>query len=136
MKPRNFKLNSDYLTIANVENKSYTISVPAGTVPAGGSYTLEYTLQCRAISQAITRTYIHHSSWDNPNLWGVGTFGVVGWKNNDTNQDIFEYIMVSTPTDSTIKVSLELHDYDGTGATVPEHTIKLKAFRFKVPNVF
>lgn len=133
MKPSDFKLNSDYLTIANVENKAYSITVPLVVMPSSGSYTLSYNLQCKPIKQSITRIYMHHSSWSDANLWGVGTFGVIGWKANG-NQDVYENVVISTPNDSTIKVSIELQG--SSGITVPTHTIKLRVFRFKVPNVF
>ena len=134
MKPSNFKLISDYLTIANVENKTINVNIPGGVTPSGNVYTVSYTFQCKPISQSITRAYIHHSSWSNPNLWGLGTHAIIGWTNGN-NEGIFEEVVISTPTDSTIRVDIQFQGYQWASVNVPAHTLTIKAFRFKVPNV-
>lgn len=131
MRPRDFILNSDYLTLANVENRTYTASV-SGVIPSNGLYTATFDFACKNSPQTITRAYMHHSKWQNQNAWGVGRFGDTTWE--DGNNAFYERMFVSTPSDNTIRLSVEIQ---GTvGATIPTHEIIVKVFRFKVPNVF
>lgn len=133
MKPSDFILNSDYLTLANVENRTYTATIAGAVIPTSGSYTLSYTFPCKAVGQTITRAYMHHSVWNNSSIWGVGRSGSTSWRNS-SNEAIQETYLVTTPTDSTIKLTVALSG--DAGAIVPSHTITIKVFRFKVPNVF
>ena len=133
MKPSDFTINSDYLTLANVENRTYTATVSGAVIPSGGAYTLDYTFPCKAVGQTITRACMHHSVWNDSSLWGVGRSGSTAWTTSN-NESIYESFLLTTPSDSTIKLSIRI---SGTaGAIVPAHTITIKVFRFKVPNVF
>ena len=133
MKPNDFILNSDYLTLANVENRTYTATISGAVIPSSGGYALDYTFPCKAAGQTITRACMHHSTWNNTSIWGVGTSGSTTWKNS-SNKTIDEAFILTNPTDSTIKLSVYLRG--DAGAIVPSHTITIKVFRFKVPNVF
>lgn len=132
MKPSNFYLNSDYLTLANIDKLNFTATITGAVLPSSGQYTIEYTFNCKNVGQTISRFYMHHSLWDDPDLWGVGRFGSMAWKQGSA--DVYEDFLILTPTNSTIKLKIFL---SGTADThVNQHTIKIKAFRFKVPNVF
>lgn len=133
MKPSNFKLNTDYLTLANVENLTFKVSIPSVQIPNSGLYTAEYTKNCKNLPIAITRACMHHSTWSNPSLYGVGRYGTIVFENS--NQDVFnERVHLSTPNGSTLKLTIELQGTVGT--TAPAHTVTVKVFRFRVPNVF
>ncbi|MBR3254232.1 hypothetical protein IKF88_00660 [Candidatus Saccharibacteria bacterium] len=132
MKPNDFILNSDYLTLANVENKTYTVTVPTATIPSSGKYTATYNFNRDNIAQTFTRFYIHHSTWPNQKLWGMGPDGWSVFTHNGNRLE--ERMYVSTPTDGTIKLRIQVTG--NVGATIPTHTITIKAFRFKVPNLF
>lgn len=132
MRPRDFILNSDYLTLANVENRTYTATVPSTVIPSGGLYSVTFNFTCKNVPKTITRAYMHHSKWQNQNAWGVGRLGDTIWE--DGNNMFYERMFVSTPSDNTIRLTVEIQ---GTvGATIPMHEIIVKVFRFKVPNVF
>ena len=133
MKPNDFKLNTDYLTLANVENLTWTISVPTVTLPAGGLYSATYTFHCQNVPLCITRSQMHHSTWDNATLWGVGRFGETIFKNS-SNNNFLERMHLTTPTGDTLQFKIELQGTPNT--TAPAHTIIVKVFRFRVPNVF
>lgn len=132
MKPSDFKLNSDYLTLANVENRTYSATIAAAIIPHDGIYTASYTFSCKSVDQAITRACMRHSKWNNQSIWGVGTSGYTAWEDN--GHFIDETYIISTPNSSTVKLDIQLRG--DAGINVPAHTITLKVFRFKVPNVF
>lgn len=130
MRPSDFRFNSDYLTLANIENLSFEGYISGGVMPSGEIITRTFTFSCKNIPQTITRVYIHHSEWE-PTVWAIGRYGSTGWSKNGNTYT--ERIFVSTPTDSTIKLQVELQG--PSGSSIPAHTIYVKAFRFKVPDV-
>lgn len=132
MRPRDFAINSDYLTIANIENDTFTATIPSGVVPSGQIYSTDFTFTYKNIPQTITRAYMHHSKWQDETIWGVGKYGDTNWKSGNTI--FYERMFITTPTDSTVKLHIEIQA--PTGTTIPNHTITIKIFRFKVPNVF
>lgn len=132
MKPSDFSLISDYLTLANIENRTYTASIPGAVLPSSGEYTVDFTFNCTPSKQTITRAYMNHSKWNNANLWGVGREGSTSW--NEGNEQVTEDMYITTPTDSTIKLFVRIQG--NANVNISSHTIKIKVFRFKVPNVF
>lgn len=132
MRPNDFIMNSDYLTIANVENNTYEVTIPGGQILPSGLYTATFNLSRSNISQTFTRVYIHHSKWDNPSLWGIGSTGDTIFEDN--GRSFYERIFVTTPADNTLRLKVEVQG--DANAMVPSHKITIKAFRFKVPNVF
>ena len=133
MKPSDFKLNTDYLTLANVENLTLNVAVPASQIPNSGTYTINNTYKCKNIPIAITRACMHHSTWANDSLYAVGRAGQVEFK--DSSQNVYhERIRLTTPNGDTLGVKIDISGTAGT--TAPAHTITIKVFRFRVPNVF
>ena len=133
MKPSDFRLNSDYLTLANIENLTFTAYVPSVTLPNNALYSTTFNFSCKKTPKTMLRTYVHNSTWAEPNLWGIGTTGG-NLLENASSDLFFERFFISTPTNGTIRLSVEIQ---GTaGKTFPAHQITIKAFRFKVPNVF
>ena len=132
MRPNDFIMNSDYLTLANIENCTFEAFVPGGPIPASGLYTAEFNFKYQNIPQTISRTYIHHSMWSNPNLWGIGSHGDSTF--SDGGGTFYERMFVSTPANDTVNLRVEIQGTNG--ATIPAHTVTIKVFRFKVPNLF
>lgn len=132
MRPNDFILNSDYLTLANIENKTFAVAVPGGVIPSDGIYTATFDMSWQNISGTLVRIYIHHSKWAEPNLWGIGAYGDTTY--TDNGNYFYERMFVTTPTDKTVRLSVEIQGDVGT--TIPSHTVTIKAFRFKVPNLF
>ena len=132
MRPSDFKLNSDYLTLANIENLTFTASIPSTTLPSSGLYSATFNFSCKNIPKVMTRSYMRCSNWSEPNLWGVGASG--GNLLENGSDAFYERMFVATPTNGVIRLSVEIQG--GVGKTIPAHEITVKVFRFKVPNVF
>ena len=132
MKPSDFSLISDYLTLANIENREFTADIPGAVLSNAGLYTVNFNFSVKAQPQTITRAYMHHSKWHNANLWGVGRFGDTDWY--EGTHYIIERMFLTTPNDSTVKLAVEIQGDPGT--SISSHSIKIKVFRFKVPNIF
>jgi len=137
MKPDDFDLNSDYLTLANVDNYAETITVPAVTVPAGGKYKFNYDITAKKpIKATFVRMCVHHNKWSDSTIWGVGGFGSTAWMDN--GHRIVETMNSYSLSDNKIRFTstISLDPASSSNVTVPAHTIKVRISRFKIPNVF
>ena len=127
MKPSDFILNSDYLSIAQVDSRTLEFTIPSGSV-AVNSYTiqnLDFTVP--VINGAINRILI---SKDGSN-YCVGSL-LNFWPSEYVRGDIY----ISRQSSNTIRVTVSYQNYGQSTQTYPSATFSIKITSFTSPNVF
>lgn len=133
MRPSDFILNSDYLSIAQVSSNKYDITVGAGSLTVNNSSTQNFDFNTSAQTGIIDRVSISKDG---------GSFRIGSnmtfyptWQSdlsNNVRGDLFVYRIDKTH----IRVQIILQNY-GTGtSTYPSMTFSIKVSSFRPPNVF
>lgn len=135
MKPSNFILNSDYLSIAQTGSNNYTFTIPAGSITANNylerNFDFSTTAQAATIDNVIIKkdsdNYIHGDY-----MWIQPTSTVDGV--------IAGFVRVFRPNGTTLRAQIVLENYSYTypGVTLnyPSMTFTIRVSSFKVPNAF
>ena len=133
MKPSDFKLNSDYLSIAQVNSKTYNVVVGAGTLAVDGYSSQNFDFTTPAQIGAVDRILINKDG---------GSFRVCSsmtfypsWTSDKSNRvrgDIFVFRTSKT----NLRVKVVLDNYGEGVSTYPNMTFQIKVSSFNSPNVF
>lgn len=132
MKPSNFILNSDYLSIARAEFDTYTVSFSSGTIAAGAFISLNKNVSASATAGAIDRVAISKDNGD----YTLGNYKTITavW---DSSNKVVGTIHVNRASTTTLKVELELQNLRSDAqSTYPAMSFTIKLSRFLPPNVF
>lgn len=124
-KPSNFILNSDYLTLAQYGETSYTIYVPAGNTSVALNMTRNFTVPSQ--TGALDRVLI---SVDGQTT--VGTAADFQLSSLDIGGGIIQVYRISS---SVMQAKIYSLSY-GVTADYPAHTITIQVACFKPPNIF
>ena len=134
MKPNDFTLNSDYLSIAQVSSNTYDVYVGGGTLQPGGYTEQNFDFTIKNEIGAIDRVLISKDGGSyrlgkQMSLFPTwtGTEKVAGW------------LMVYRTSGSNLRAQLVLENYSedmSITASYPSMTFKIKVSSFKPPNVF
>lgn len=127
MKPSEFILNSDYLSIAQVGSKTYDLTIGAGSITLGNYTEQNIDFQAQAIAGAVSRVMIAKDG-GNYRLGSSMTF----YPTSEIRGDI----QVFRQTASTIRVKVTLQNYGQGTSSYPSMTFKIKVSSFMPPNVF
>ena len=133
MKPSDFILNSDYLSIAQTSSNTYNVTVGAGSLTLNGHSVQNFDFNTKAQTGTIDRILISKDGGSfrvGSSLTFYPTWS--GDYSNNVRGDVFVY-----RTDKTnIRVQVILQNY-GTGtSTYPNMTFAVKVSSFRPPNVF
>lgn len=127
MKPSNFILNSDYLSIAQVSSNTYTLTIAAGTL-TGNNYTEQNTdFKIRAQQGASDRIMISKDG---------GDYKVGSYQQLEPATDIYGFIRLSRTSADTIQAKVVLENYSASTNSYPAMTFSIKVSSFRPPNVF
>ena len=133
MKPSDFILNSDYLSIAQTSSNKYDIVVGAGSLTPNNTSTQNFDFSTTAQTGAIDRIMISKDG-DSFRIGSNMTFYPT-WQgdfSNNVRGDLFVYRIDKTH----IRAQVILQNY-GTGtSTYPTMTFSIKVSSFRPPNVF
>ena len=132
MRPNDFILNSDYLSIAQIDNSTYTITIGAGTLqpyPQTGwisTQTFDFTIPSQ--QGIIDRILIKKDSSDY----------ALGSKLSFTaSANVSGYVNVYRASKTKLRVDVTLNNIDNANpSSYPNMTFKVKVARFYPPNVF
>jgi hypothetical protein len=122
-KPSDFKLNTDYLALAQVSGAEYVAVFPSETFPGGQAYDRTRDFILPAVKGAIDRILISCNGGD----YTIGSAVVFSSKLR---------VFVYRPDASTIRIRLHEYNVSSGGYAMPMQTIKIKVSSFKPPNVF
>ena len=127
MKPNDFILNSDYLSIAQVSSNSYTVSIAAGNL-AGNAYTeQDFDFTIRTQKGASDRIMINKDS---------GRYYLGSYRQIEPATDVYGFVQAYRTEANKLHVKVVLENYSDTTSAYPAMTFKLKVSSFRPPNVF
>lgn len=128
MKPSDFTMNSDYLSIAQTARNEYTVYVGGGTLVQDAYSTQNFDFASTEPKGAVDRVYIKKDS-------GNYTLGALMAIFPAT--DVWGSVRVyrTSATNLRVQVVLENHALSGS-VSYPAMTFKIKVASFEPPNVF
>lgn len=133
MKPSDFILNSDYLSIAQTGRQTITASIAAGTLTPG-NYTeqnLDFTV--RALAGAVDRIMIKKDSGE----FQVGAYQRLEIYTSDTPYTrIVGFVSVFRTSATNMRLQLVLENVTPNTVTYPAMTFTVQVTSFRPPNVF
>lgn len=128
MKPSDFVLNSDYLSIAQIDSNTYSLTVNSGSIAGqGGSVERDYDFIARAQAGAVDRVLIKKDT---------GRYYVGSYRALNPATDIYGFISVYRTSSTNIRAQVVLENYSASTATYPSMTFSIKVTSFAPPNVF
>lgn len=131
MKPSDFILNSDYLSIAQVGSNEYNVNVGAGSLQINSYTDQNFDFATSAQKGSIDRILI---SKDGGN-YRLGSYMTVAptWSGNNR---VLGFIEVYRTSSTNIRAKVVLENYGSGTSTYPNMTFKIKVSSFRPPNVF
>lgn len=132
MRPSDFRLTTDYLTIANVDKFQQTVTVPPFTITPGQAYTTSIELAVPSSPGCFIQTYIHHDSWQNPKIWGAGNGGTIL---NVDGTAVYVSILTYLVASDRIRIDFFIDADTEQNVDVPMQSVQFKFVRFKIPNL-
>lgn len=132
-KPSKFTLNSDYLSIAQVDSHTYTVYVGGGSL-AQGSYT-EQNFDFTTTSQqgAVDRILI---SKDGGNYRLGSYMNLIPTWSSSYDNNVMGFLQIFRTSSTNIRAQLVLNNAGSGTSTYPAMTFSIKVSSFKPPNVF
>lgn len=127
MKPSDFILNSDYLSIAQISSNTYTVTTGAGTLQPNAFTEQNFNFAIRNQSGASDRVLISKDGGD----YRLGSYLQL---NPATN--IYGFIHVFRTTGGNIRAQLVLENQSANATSYPAMTFTIKVSSFRPPNVF
>lgn len=127
MKPSNFILNTDYLSIAQISSGNHTVTVPAGTLAAGASTEQNSNFSVTAQAGAVDRVLISKDG---------GRYYVGSYRQINPAGTIYGFVNVFRTSTNNIRVQVVLENQSGSSATYPAMVFGIKMSSFAPPNVF
>ena len=128
MKPNDFTMNTDFLSIAQTGRHKFTVVVPGGTVPAGGQVDTSYDLSIPSQKGAIDQMLIRQDS---------GNYLVGHAYSIYKNSDAIGTLRADRTTPSNLHVSVQINNlFSSSSLTYPTMTFTIKVNTFLPPNVF
>lgn len=132
MKPSNFTMNSDYLSIAQTSSNEYTAYFGGGTLPGGGYIETGADFAIQAEKGAIDQIMISKDGGD----FMVGSYERLEWSTSNPYRRIVGFLDVSRTSPSNLHARLILENVSPDSYSYPAMTFKIKVSSFKPPNVF
>ena len=128
MKPSDFILNSDYLSIAQTSSNSYSLTVSGGSITGqGGSVERNFNFSAPAQTGAIDRVLISKDG---------GRYYVGMYRGINPTTDVYGFISVYRTSANNIRAQVVLENYSASTTTYPTMTFSIKVSTFQPPNVF
>lgn len=133
MKPSDFILNSDYLSIAQTDRRTFTASIGAGTLTPGSYTEQNFDFTVKALPGAVDRVMIKKDAGE----YHVGTYERLEIYTSDTPYTrIVGFVSVFRTSATNIRMQFVLENVSTTNATYPNMLFTIKVTSFRPPNVF
>ena len=131
MKPSNFILNSDYLSIAQTSTNEYTVYVGGGTLQINQYTRQNFDFNTTSQKGTIDRILIKKDGQN----YLVGSYMDIypSWSGDN---NVAGYLHVFRTSATNIRAELVLDNMSAGAATYPSMTFKIKVSSFRPPNVF
>ena len=127
MKPSDFILNSDYLSIAQVSSNTFTLAIGAGSL-TGNNYTeRNIDFKIRAQKGACDRILISKDG---------GRYYIGSYRQLNPNTDIYGFIQLARTSADNLRAKVVLENYSTSTESYPTMTFSIKVSSFRPPNVF
>ena len=133
MKPSDFKLNSDYLSIAQVNSKTYNITVGAGSLTINSYTEQNFDFTTTAQEGAVDRILIKK---DNGSYMLGSYMTLIPTWSSDFSNNVSGFIQVYRTSKTNLRAKLVLQNYGQGTSTYPNMAFSIKVCSFKAPNVF
>lgn len=128
MKPNDFTMNTDFLSIAQIGKHNFSVVLPAGTVPAGGQNIQSYDLSIPKQKGAIDQMLIKR---DSGNYMVGHAFSI--YKNGAA----IGILRADRTTASNLHVEIQINNlFSSSALSYPAMTFTIKVSVFIPPNVF
>lgn len=133
MRPSDFILNSDYLSIAQVDSKTYDVTVGAGSLVFQGVTEQNFDFNTTAQAGAVDRILISKDGGS----YRLGSYMTLipVWE-SDFSNNVVGFLNVYRTSRTNIRAKLVLENYSTGTSTYPSMTFKIKVSSFRPPNVF
>lgn len=123
MKPEEFTLNTDFLSLAGTGTAYFAASFGSETFQGGSTFTRERDISINASKGSIDRILIDH----NNNGYTVGNSVQVS-----TGEGYFTIVVFRV---NAFTLRVRLHGYAYTTFTMPDQIIRIRIASFKPPNI-
>lgn len=127
MRPNDFILNSDYLSIAQVNSGEYTVTIGAGTLTAQGFTEQNIDQRVQSIAGASDRILISKDG---------GSFYLGSYRQLEPATNVYGFIHVFRTAVNNLRVQVVLENHSIDTVSYPAMTFTIKISSFKAPNVF
>lgn len=134
MKPSDFTMNSDYLSIAQTGSNTYTVNVAGGTLSPGGNTEQNFDFTTTAQNGSVDRIMISKDAGD----YIIGSYMrlIPTWE-ADFSNNVVGFIRIHRTSSTNIRAQVVLENYAmGASSTYSAMTFSIKVASFKPPNVF
>lgn len=133
MKPSDFILNSDYLSIAQVDSKEYTLTIGGGSLVVNAYTEQNLDFTTTAQTGSIDRILISKDGGD----YMLGSYMSLfpTWA-SDYSNNVGGFIHVFRVSKTKLRAQVMLQNYGSGTSTYPSMSFRIKVSSFKPPNVF
>lgn len=131
--PSKFTMNSDYLSIAQVERNTYNVYLGGGSLTVGGYTEQNFDFASTAPKGAVDRILISKDGGE----YRLGSYMTLipVWSGSYDN-NIAGFIQVLRTSATNIRAQVVLENYASTTSTYPAMVFSIKVSSFEPPNVF
>lgn len=126
MKPSDFILNSDYLSIAQVSSNTYTLTIGGGTLVVGGYSERNLDFTSNTLPGTIDRIIISKDG---------GSYRIGSSMEFDPNNEIRGTLHVYRPSQTILRAQVILQNYSAGSASYPSMSFSIKVSSFRPPNI-
>ena len=133
MKPSNFTMNSDYLSIAQTGRNTYTLTIGAGSIVVGGYTEQNFDFTTTAQTGSVDRILI---SKDGGNFMLGSTMTLIPTWTGDYSNNVAGFLSVYRTAGTNLRAQLVLENYGNNTATYPAMAFTIRVSSFKPPNIF
>ena len=133
MKPSNFTLNSDYLSIAQVDRHTYNVVVGGGNRVPGGYTEQNFDFTTASQQGSVDRILIDKDG----SGYRLGSYmTLIPTWSGDYDNNVIGFIQVFRTSSTNLRAQLVLENAGSGTSTYPAMTFQIKVSSFKPPNVF
>lgn len=127
MKPNNYIQNSDYLSFAEVDKNTATITFSARSVPANGTQDYYQTINVKSVAGAIDRCFVKING-----STLIATQNFYHYPTNNTS--LWQRFLINRSASNVIKITEVIRNGGTSTWNAPAATLNITILTFKPPN--
>lgn len=124
MNPHDYRKNTDWLTMAETNKGSTSITIPNGTVSQGQTYLREFDFSANAVPGAIDRIQISIADTSQ-----IGAYGRIILGDAEGGLSVYR------KSAATLTLRVELNARSSSGSSWPQTSVEIAFSSFRPPNV-